>query len=425
MDEYLYYLGLAMGGAVLLILLFYAVGLFYGMCGNTPHDMYTGDCCDRTSGANLIATATYLTFLLGCPLLLLTTAHFVLGTGLHQLVCTTLQSPAQSDLLQELDKELLQPLLGKVLGQVDRKVTEGMTSSGLLESCHRNETLYTILNLQQEYDLTTLRQWRESYRLEAVTQGLVVERLPDVNLLSREAEQDLNLLAKSQLSSLDIKKYEDLSADEIFRTDIRNFVRHLEILKEVLGGKAGLRDVATKLSNPADFLENMIKVAEQVKLKLRHLKQSTEIYYSLLELRTGPLGDTILQLVDRARRASESLTRSGPDLLKDLTADHVRQTLGLVDQFVEVVVVGFHRDLGHCAPLSNSYNATVVGLCQEIVQPFNGFWAAVGWCCVLYLPCTLLSLCLTALYRKTEKYPGPLVDAEIQPLEGHKVRRVR
>ena len=90
--------------------------------------------------------------------------------------------------------------------------------------------------------------------------------------------------------------------------------------------------MATKLSNPADFLENMIKVAEQVKLKLRHLKQSSEIYYFLLELRTGPLGDTILELVDRARRASESLTRSGPDLLKDLTADHVRQTLGLVDQ---------------------------------------------------------------------------------------------
>merc|ERR1719336_223719 len=140
-----------------------------------------------------------------------------------------------------------------------------MTSSGLLESCHRNETLYTILNLKQEYDLTTLRQWRESYRLEAVTQGLVVERM-----------QDLNLLAKSQLSSLDIKKYEDLSADEIFRTDTRNFVRHLEILKEVLGGKAGLRDVATKLSNPADFLENMIKVPEQVTLKWSPLKQSTE-----------------------------------------------------------------------------------------------------------------------------------------------------
>ena len=416
-DEFLYYLGLGMGGAVLLILLLYVLGLFYGMCGNTPHDMYSGDCCDRRSGANLIALATYLTFLLGGPLLVLTTAHFVLGAGLDQLVCRTLERPAQSDLLQQLDRQLLQPLLGRVLGQQEA----GLTTSGLMESCHNNETLYTILNLDQEYDVKELRRWREDYKLEALAEGLVVERLPNMRLLSREAEQDLTSLASSQLSRLNIRKYDDLSAEQIFKIDIRNFVRQLEILKEVLGGRPGLREVATKLSNPSDFLENMLKVAEQVKLKLRHLKLTTEMYYDLLGLEAGPLGENILQLVERTRSASQSLSRSGPDLLRDLTADHVNRTLGLVDQFVELVVVGFYRDVGHCSPLSNSYNATVVALCQEIVQPFNGFWAAVGWCLVLYLPCSVISLCLTSLYRKTEKYPGPVVDAEIQPLDGHKV----
>ena len=39
--------GLGMSGGVLLILLFYILGLFYGMCGNTPSEVYTGDCCDR------------------------------------------------------------------------------------------------------------------------------------------------------------------------------------------------------------------------------------------------------------------------------------------------------------------------------------------------------------------------------------------
>ena len=43
-------------------------------------------------------------------------------------------------------------------------------------------------------------------------------------------------------------------------------------------------------------------------------------------------------------------------------------------------------------------------------------------CCVLYLPCLLLSLSLTSLYRKTEKYPGPSLDVETQPLDSSKVR---
>ena len=41
--------------------------------------VYTGDCCDRSTGANMLASAAYLTFLLAAPLLLLTTAHFIIG----------------------------------------------------------------------------------------------------------------------------------------------------------------------------------------------------------------------------------------------------------------------------------------------------------------------------------------------------------
>ena len=43
-------------------------------------------------------------------------------------------------------------------------------------------------------------------------------------------------------------------------------------------------------------------------------------------------------------------------------------------------------------------------------------------CIILYLPCILLSLSLTSLYRKTEKYPGPRLDVETQPLASSKRR---
>jgi hypothetical protein len=35
-----------------------------------------------------------------------------------------------------------------------------------------------------------------------------------------------------------------------------------------------------------------------------------------------------------------------------------------------------------------------------------GFWAAVGWCFLLYLPCIALAVSLINLYRKSEPYPG-------------------
>ena len=82
---------------------------------------------------------------------------------------------------------------------------------------------------------------------------------------------------------------------------MRNFVRQLERLKEVVGRNPGLREVAIKLSNPAGFLDNMMKVAEQVKLKLRQLKQTSETFQSLLQLDSRPLGENILQLVETTK----------------------------------------------------------------------------------------------------------------------------
>ena len=79
--------------------------------------------------------------------------------------------------------------------------------------------------------------------------------------------------------------------------------------------------------------------------------------------------------------------------------------------------------VGHCAPLSTAYNATVVAVCNQMVDPFNGFWASVGWSFLLFLPCVVLATSLTALYRKCEGYPGPLEESEREPLAAKRQSR--
>lgn len=41
----------------------------------------------------------------------------------------------------------------------------------------------------------------------------------------------------------------------------------------------------------------------------------------------------------------------------------------------------------------------------------NGFWASVGWCLILFIPTIVLCVKLSALYQKSDPYPGPLVEA--------------
>ena len=369
----------------------------------------------RSTGANLLATATYLTFLLSTPLLLLTTLHFILGAGLDILVCDSLQTPEQSFVFKEVDKHFLQPQLSSL--------TSVQSSLDLLSSCHQNKTLYTIAQLSNVYDVNNLKQWRQHYNMDNVVKDLVIRPLRGVSLLSRESAKDLQFLAKSRLTTLDLSRFKDIPEDDIIRMDMRRFVRKLRMLREDITNSPGLRDMTAKLNNEIIYLENMMKVAEQVKVTLRHLKEILKRLEENMMMDTDTLSeDKIGDLVRQANAASDVINSRGEQILRDLTVDHVQETLGLVDTFVNSVVTGLHRDVGYCAPVSNSYNATVVALCDQMVQPFNGFWASIGWCCVLYLPCVIISLSLTALYRKTEKYPGPALDVETQPLDSNKRR---
>jgi len=412
--KYIYYLGLGMSGGVLLILLFYILGLFYGMCGNTPSETYTGDCCDRSTGANMIATATYLTFLLSCPLLLLTTVHFIIGAGLDTIVCETLQSPASSDVFREVDVRFIQPHLQSLFSSYGH---HKVSTLKLLESCHNNETLYTIAGLSSVYDVKKLKNWRQQYNMDKIERDLNIRQIRGIQLVSADTSKDLEFLSRSQLTRLDLAKFKKVSEEEIIEIDLRSFVRQLRSLREDITRDPGLRGMTTKLSNEVLYLENMMRVAEQVKLTIRHLKQSIKLMEENMKVNVGTLSDNIGTLVREANDATNVLNNEGADILRQLTVSHVQETLSLVDTFVGSIIDGFHRDVGYCAPLSNSYNTSVAALCDQMVQPFNGFWASIGWCCILYLPCVIISLSLTSLYRKTEKYPGPTLDVETQPLD--------
>ncbi|XP_023289033.1 prominin-like protein [Orussus abietinus] len=85
--------------------------------------------------------------------------------------------------------------------------------------------------------------------------------------------------------------------------------------------------------------------------------------------------------------------------------------LSQVDEYLEHVISSAKKTVGKCGPVSNAYNATLVAGCNKILDPFNGFWVSVGWCLVLFIPTIVLCVKLSVLYKKSDPYPGPLVEA--------------
>jgi len=424
--KYRYYLGLGMASAVLLLLVCFILGLFYGMCGRRPGGLYGDDCCNRGTGATLLATGCHLVFLFSLPILLLTALHFLLGASLQHGVCNTLRQPARSDVFLELDRAVLTPRLADVLNE---RPGDGRTALQVIQDCHANHSLYNVLGLEKFYNISSLNSWRSTWGLGSPlsTLGSGVDLdLKGVVLLPKSAEVDLKQLSKSPLASLNLSQFSSLEGEEVTVVDIQKLVRRLRTLREQVGRREEMRKVANDLELEVRYLDNMVTVGKQLSLTTRRLlDRLDQLDKDLGGEGQASLGATLPILIELATKAEKTLRTTGESLVDGLANQLATEAADLVDAYVRKVESSVRKHVGACAPLSEAFNATITAVCSEVVEPFNGFWASIGWCYLLYLPCILLSVSLIKLYRKTESYPGPVLEAEVQPLDGRqgKVKR--
>ena len=109
-------------------------------------------------------------------------------------------------------------------------------------------------------------------------------------------------LARSEISDMDFSKFTDILEDEITKIDLRSFIRHLRTLREQVGRYPSIKFVATKLGNEALYLENMNRVVEQVKLTIRHLKESVAQLETNIKFNKSSMREAINSLIGQANR---------------------------------------------------------------------------------------------------------------------------
>ena len=422
-SNYIYYIGLGMSCLVLLILCCYVFGLFYGFCGKRPGNVYGDDCCNRGTGANWLLAAVYLTFLFSIVLLSVTTIQFLIGSTADKVACNSLMNPNDSEIFQLLDKKVIQPLMQN---QFERQASEktrdrvsspietalkDMSLTEVINSCHQNETMYKILRMDSIYNVEELRDWKTTYNVGSYLSNLKNKiRSDDINniqILSPQAQRNLEELAQSQISDLNFTQYTHLIQEQITSIELGSFTARLNQIRDRLppGSQA-----STLIANEALYLKGMEALVVEMKLATKQLQSKILELEKDATFDQSTMREALGALIQQASKATRELKQGGTELIDTLANRYVNETVGLIDAYVERVINYTTNYVGKCHPISRSYNATVVALCREVVDPFNGFWASIGWCYLFYLPSIALAISLISLYRKSEEYPGPLVD---------------
>uniref|UniRef100_A0A0K2T7V4 Prominin1Alike [Acyrthosiphon pisum] n=2 Tax=Lepeophtheirus salmonis TaxID=72036 RepID=A0A0K2T7V4_LEPSM len=408
----LYYIGLGMSCLVLIILICYILGLFYGFCGKRPGNEYGDDCCNRGSGANWIIAAVYMTFLFSFVLLILATAQFIVGTVYEKSICRTIKTPNDSDVFKNIIDVYAQPELDRELALQfkDQEPPQIGPLSEIISNCHLNKSAYEILNLERVFDVERIKAWRDEFNIAYSLQNINVRTndLRKIELLSSQAREDLERLAESQISDMNFTAYTELVENSVTQIELPAFIRKLRQVKEKLR-PSSLSRVGAALENEALFLDQMQRLIVSIRVSIRQLKSSitaieNEAKYGKINMR-----EALQDLMRRTDKATQYIRSEGPQLIDTLSAQLLNETVSLIDGYANRIVNKTKSSIGKCWPVSEAYNATVLSVCSDIADPFNGFWVSIGLCYVFYLTALAFAVALVSLYRQAEPYPGPLV----------------
>lgn len=361
---YRYYIGLAVSGTLLLILMCVIFGLFCGICGKRP-DGY-GDCCDKGSGACFLMTSVWFIFLLTSVLIVITIAHMVLGIVVQRGICEPLTNPRDNRIFKLADDWIqIKSSLYKDNLQADIDV------GWILTKCHANETLYKVLKLEYRLELESLRNFVEQYSISSTIDQLrqKINLSPGIIILSDNATSKLNDLAQSGLSDIEFYRYAEI---------IKNNFTNINLLE--LGIK--LRDVANGLPSEQnntriDLLKNahdlehyhrdlvipMTLLSEQ--LSVRALKLEEHIKFNHTSMT-----EAIQSLIDDVMAAQKFLNKDGPAVVQHLAVKFSDAFVKQFNDFLEHLITNAKDTIGRCGPVSNAYNATLVASCNRIVDPF-------------------------------------------------------
>ncbi|XP_037078598.1 prominin-1-like [Pollicipes pollicipes] len=218
-----YYLFLILSGLVLIVTFCLVMGLFCGLCGRRPGNVYGDDTCNKGAGANFLLRSAS-----GVPWKAEGHAVFPADELLPQLAAT------------------------------------GFDLADVIRRCHQNQSIYTVLHLEPLYDLSELGRYKQQLgideQLDALRNQIQVDT--DVEILTPLGKEQLYELARSDVARINYTAFTLTLEDRITAVELGQMGAALEAAANLL--PPAERSAANRLRNQATILGAQQLVVDQM-----------------------------------------------------------------------------------------------------------------------------------------------------------------
>ncbi|XP_063381035.1 prominin-like protein isoform X2 [Cydia fagiglandana] len=401
--------GRAAAASLLLITCLVAWGLVCGVCGKRPDVYGASDCCNKGAGSRCLLCGMGVMFIVGGVVSLVMAIYFVVGVSSQRFLCDPLTQPQGNRLFEELDRFVdLENFM------FNERRDPDFNLSRVLTYCHRNQSLMQTLQLYRLIDLESLKAQASQAvdRKAAALRPTFPGHDRPVTILKPQAKLKLTRLAESGLSDFDFDRILHALETNMTNLSLDTLATQLDATANSLVDRSGFVRVSIELRDAAVML-----TAYHTNIVTPMLEHTRQLNVTATRLRDGlrfnhsSLKEAIGYLIHETSQAETFLNRQGLDVIQTLIQDFAKVVAQRLNEYLDMVLHAAEHEVGFCAPMSNAFNATRDAACKKILMPVNGYWMALSWCVVLFVPLMVVAQRLARLYRHVDPYPGPLVEA--------------
>ncbi|XP_076461507.1 prominin-1-A-like [Babylonia areolata] len=345
-DIYRQYVGMGLAGAFMALVGLLVLGMMLGVLCDDKKKLPTERGFCSNCGGCLIMVAVMLMFLLGPPLMLLTTISFLLG-GLFEKTC--------------------QPLF-------DLSIFSEFVDTGAIPGFSLGLLLLgnSSVNLRMYDILLGCRADKAPFDLMKLNTKIPLDDYLNYTKYLSGLDENLN-----NISNVDISSYKVLTpAMEQALTNLQNSGIN----------SINFTDIDNQLNQSASSFNTGSAISTMTTIKSQCVdptKAALKASLAILEADLAPVDGNINTSLTVGRAANDRIQNNMTDLLTEV-----------------------YNEIGRCTPLWNLYRSFTVMLCNYGVDALNGFWFSLGWGLFFFIPVVIVGVTLSGFYSTMTKIKG-------------------
>ncbi|XP_025034183.1 prominin-1 isoform X1 [Pelodiscus sinensis] len=380
---------------VILILVFYYLGLVCGTCGYDKHASPTTRGCISNTGGNFLMAGVGFSFLFSWVLMTIVVITFVTGGNVEKLVCEPFEDRTLFKVLDTpylLNRHWRNYLSGIVLKNPDIN----LTFEKVYSDCKENKGIYTTLHLENLFKINeflNISMYTEdvSLKIEHINVNL-----SSVILLDEIGKQNLLNFSSSGINGINFAAYLTEINKSVTKVDLLSFANDLEARADQLP-KGALENALKGHANSIRMIHNQQVVP--LEQSMSTLNQSIRF----LQRTSSELTIKVKNVISAVDAAQLLINNDASVVIIQETKKYMDMIIGYFEQYVEWVMESIAMDVAACKPIANVIDTAVdIFLCSYVIDSVNTFWFGLGGCSVFLIPAIICAVKLSKYYRRMD-----------------------